>query len=50
MSFTSWNQSGQADIQGNLFYDHRTNVESGRHGWKSWMREKQPQLLVIWGK
>jgi pimeloyl-ACP methyl ester carboxylesterase len=40
---------GQADIQSDLFYDYRTNVESYPK-WQSWMKEKQPRLLVIWGK
>jgi pimeloyl-ACP methyl ester carboxylesterase len=43
------NQPGQADIQSDLFYDYRTNVEAYPK-WQAWMREKQPRLLVIWGK
>jgi pimeloyl-ACP methyl ester carboxylesterase len=43
------NQPGQADIQSDLFYDYRTNVEAYPK-WQAWMREKQPHLLVIWGK
>jgi len=43
------NQPGQADIQSDLFYDYRTNVESYPK-WQAWMREKQPRLLVLWGK
>jgi len=43
------NQPGQADIQTDLFYDYRTNVENYPK-WQAWMREKQPRLLVIWGK
>lgn len=43
------NQPGQADIQSDLFYDYRTNVEAYPI-WQAWMREKQPRLLVIWGK
>ena len=43
------NQPSQADIQSDLFYDYRTNVESYPK-WQSWMRQKQPRLLVIWGK
>jgi pimeloyl-ACP methyl ester carboxylesterase len=42
-------QPGQADIQTDLFYDYRTNVESYTK-WQAWMREKQPRLLVVWGK
>ncbi len=47
--FTFLNQPGQADIQSDLFYDYRTNVDSYPK-WQAWMREKQPRLLVIWGK
>lgn len=43
------NQPGQGDIQSDLFYDYRTNV-AGYPRWQAWMREKQPPLLVIWGK
>jgi pimeloyl-ACP methyl ester carboxylesterase len=42
-------QPGQADIQSDLFYDYRTNV-AAYPKWQAWMREKQPRLLVIWGK
>jgi pimeloyl-ACP methyl ester carboxylesterase len=41
-------QPGQADIQTELFYDYRTNVEAYPR-WQAWMRERQPRLLVIWG-
>lgn len=40
---------GQAEIQSDLFYDYRTNVDSYPR-WQGWMRERQPRLLVIWGK
>jgi len=43
------NQPVQADIQSDLFYDYRTNVDAYPK-WQAWMREKQPRLLVIWGK
>jgi pimeloyl-ACP methyl ester carboxylesterase len=43
------NQPGQANIQSDLFYDCRTNVDAYPK-WQAWMREKQPRLLVIWGK
>jgi pimeloyl-ACP methyl ester carboxylesterase len=43
------NQPGQVEIQSDLFYDYRTNVDSYPK-WQAWMREKQPRLLVIWGK
>jgi len=47
--FAFLSRPGQADIQSDLFYDYRTNVESYPK-WQAWMREKQPRLLVIWGK
>ena len=47
--FDFLNQPGQADIQSDLFYDYRTNVDAYPK-WQAWMREKQPRLLVIWGK
>ena len=47
--FAFLNQPGQADIQSDLFYDYRTNVDAYPE-WQAWMREKQPRLLVIWGK
>jgi pimeloyl-ACP methyl ester carboxylesterase len=43
------NRPGQADIQIELFYDYRTNVDAYPK-WQAWMREKQPPLLVVWGK
>jgi len=43
------NQPGQAEIQSDLFYDYRTNVDAYPK-WQAWMRETQPRLLVIWGK
>jgi pimeloyl-ACP methyl ester carboxylesterase len=47
--FAFLNQPCQADIQSDLFYDYRTNVESYPK-WQRWMREHQPRLLVLWGK
>jgi pimeloyl-ACP methyl ester carboxylesterase len=47
--FAFLNQPVQADIQSDLFYDYRTNVDNYPK-WQAWMREKQPRLLVIWGK
>jgi pimeloyl-ACP methyl ester carboxylesterase len=47
--FAFLNQPGQADIQSDLFYDYRTNVDAYPK-WQAWMREKQPRLLVLWGK
>lgn len=43
------NRPGQAEIQSDLFYDYRTNVEAYPK-WQAWMYEKQPRLMVIWGK
>jgi pimeloyl-ACP methyl ester carboxylesterase len=43
------NQPGQAEIQSDLFYDYRINV-GAYPKWQAWMHEKQPRLLVIWGK
>lgn len=42
-------QPGQADIQSDLFYDYRTNVDAYPK-WQAWMRATQPRLLVLWGK
>jgi len=47
--FAFLSQPGQAEIQSDLFYDYRTNVEAYPQ-WQVWMREKQPRLLVLWGK
>jgi len=43
------NAPGQAEIQSDLFYDYRTNVENYPK-WQAWMRRTQPRLLVLWGK
>jgi pimeloyl-ACP methyl ester carboxylesterase len=43
------NSPGQAQIQSDLFYDYRTNVE-GYLKWQAWMQKTQPRLLVVWGK
>lgn len=47
--FAFLSQPGQADIQSDLFFDYRTNVEAYPK-WQAWMRERRPPLLVIWGK
>jgi pimeloyl-ACP methyl ester carboxylesterase len=47
--FNFLSQPGQAEIQSDLFYDYRTNVEAYPK-WQAWMHEKQPRLLVLWGK
>ena len=43
------NSPGQSQIQSDLFYDYRTNVENYPK-WQAWMQKTQPGLLVIWGK
>jgi pimeloyl-ACP methyl ester carboxylesterase len=43
------NSPEQAQIQSDLFYDYRTNVENYPK-WQAWMQKTQPRLLVIWGK
>jgi pimeloyl-ACP methyl ester carboxylesterase len=43
------NAPGQAQIQSDLFYDYRTNVDAYPK-WQAWMQKAQPKLLVIWGK
>src|SRR5271165_2627655 len=40
---------GQAQIQSDLFYDYRTNVEAYPK-WQAWLQKTQPRLLVVWGK
>ncbi len=47
--FAFLNQPAQADIQSDLFYDYRSNVDSYPK-WQTWLRETQPRLLVLWGK
>ncbi len=47
--FAFLSRPGQADIQSDLFYDYRTNVESYPK-WQAWMQKTQPSLLVLWGK
>jgi pimeloyl-ACP methyl ester carboxylesterase len=43
------NSPNQAQIQSDLFYDYRTNVEAYPK-WQAWMQRAQPKLLVLWGK
>jgi pimeloyl-ACP methyl ester carboxylesterase len=47
--FAFLSKPGQAEIQSDLFYDYRTNVDA-YPAWQAWLRETQPRLLVIWGK
>jgi pimeloyl-ACP methyl ester carboxylesterase len=43
------NAPWQAQIQSDLFYDYRTNVEAYPK-WQLWMQKTHPKLLVLWGK
>jgi pimeloyl-ACP methyl ester carboxylesterase len=47
--FAFLNSRGQAQIQSDLFYDYRTNIDSYPK-WQAWMQKTQPKLLVFWGK
>src|SRR5512132_3577277 len=47
--FAFLSRPGQTEIQSELFYDYRTNVASYPR-WQAWLRERQPPLLVLWGK
>jgi pimeloyl-ACP methyl ester carboxylesterase len=47
--FAFLGQPNQAQIQTDLFYDYRSNVEAYPR-WQSWMRKQQPRMLVLWGK
>lgn len=47
--FAFLSQPGQAQIQSDLFFDYRRNVEAYPR-WQQWMRERQPRLLVLWGR
>ena len=40
---------GQTQIQLDLFYDYQTNLASYPR-WQQWLRDRQPPLLVLWGK
>jgi pimeloyl-ACP methyl ester carboxylesterase len=43
------NAPGQAQIQSDLFYDYRTNVDAYPK-WQAWLQKTRPKLLVLWGK
>jgi pimeloyl-ACP methyl ester carboxylesterase len=47
--FAFLSRPGMADIQSDLFYDYRTNVQS-YPAWQAWLRKTQPATLVVWGK
>jgi pimeloyl-ACP methyl ester carboxylesterase len=40
---------GEADIQSDLFYDFRNNLDAFP-AWQSWLRERRPPTLVVWGR
>jgi pimeloyl-ACP methyl ester carboxylesterase len=40
---------GQEDIQIELIYDYRTNIDA-YPAWQAWLRTNQPPCLVVWGK
>jgi len=42
-------QPGQADIQTELFFDYQNNLKA-YPTWQKWLREHQPQMLVLWGR
>lgn len=46
--FAFLSSPGQIDIQTELFYDYRTNVERYPQ-WQHYMREYRPPMLVLWG-
>ena len=43
------NAPGQAQIQSDLFYDYRTNVDAYPK-WQAWPQKTQPRLLILRGK
>jgi pimeloyl-ACP methyl ester carboxylesterase len=43
------NAPRQAQIQSDLFYDYRTNVDAYPK-WQAWLQKTQPKLLVLWGE
>ena len=46
--FRFLSQPSQAQIQSDLFFDYRTNVEL-YPSWQIWLKERRPRLLVLWG-
>jgi pimeloyl-ACP methyl ester carboxylesterase len=47
--FSFLSRTGQIDIQTELFYDYRTNVERYPQ-WQRYLREHRPPTLVLWGQ
>ena len=39
----------RAQVQLDLLYDYRTNVELYPH-WQAFLRERQPKTLILWGE
>jgi pimeloyl-ACP methyl ester carboxylesterase len=42
-------RAGEADIQSDLFYDYRNNLNAFP-AWQSWLRERRPPTLIVWGR
>jgi pimeloyl-ACP methyl ester carboxylesterase len=40
---------GEADIQSDLFYDYRTNLDAFPT-WQAWLRQRTPPTLIVWGR
>jgi pimeloyl-ACP methyl ester carboxylesterase len=40
---------GEADIQSDLFYDFRNNLEAFP-AWQEWLRQRRPPTLIVWGR
>lgn len=47
--FAMLSRPGEREIQADLLYDYRTNVES-YPAWQAWLREHKPPTLVVWGR
>jgi pimeloyl-ACP methyl ester carboxylesterase len=47
--FAFLNRPGEADIQSDLFYDYRNNL-AAFPAWQSWLRERRPPTLIVWGR
>ena len=47
--FAFLSRPGQIDIQTELFYDYRSNVQR-YPDWQRYLREHRPPTLVLWGK
>jgi len=40
---------GEPDIQADLFYDYRTNLNE-YPAWQNWLRKRHPPTLIVWGR